>query len=227
MFTVTVQVVEMKLEEDRDIHLVIAEPSDPSATMISEFPDADQCTGAVASSHAQEMRTARGLLVAAFGQPSSSQFTNLTGTATLTGVGFFDFLHGQTGVAPNGIELQLPFLGPGPLRNAYGQPYCGVDSRLFRIHDGRVACAGFGKETSVMADELTPAELDRFSHTMAREVAKLIYRVGTVRDGDSQRDLVVRKAVLVEALADYFFFEEEGDQERFVRACNGDEDAWL
>src|SRR5438128_2830717 len=149
VFTVTVQVVEMKLEEDRDIHLVIAEPSDPSATMISEFPDADQCTGAVASSHAQEMRTARGLLVAAFGQPSSSQFTNLTGTATLTGVGFFDFLHGQTGVAPNGIELQLPFLGPGPLRNAYGQPYCGVDSRLFRIHDGRVACAGFGKETSV------------------------------------------------------------------------------
>jgi len=23
----------------------------------------------------------------------------------VTGVGFFDFLHGQTGVAPNGIEL--------------------------------------------------------------------------------------------------------------------------
>ncbi len=37
-----------------------------------------------------------------------------------------------------------------------------------------------------MADELTPGELDRFSHTMAREVAKLIYRVGTVRGGDSQ-----------------------------------------
>jgi hypothetical protein len=25
--------------------------------------------------------------------------------ATLTGVGFFDFIHGQTGVAPNGFEL--------------------------------------------------------------------------------------------------------------------------
>jgi len=78
-----------------------------------------------------------------------------------------------------------------------------------------------------MADELTLGELDRSSHTMAREVAKLIHRVGTGRGGDSQGDLVVRKAVLVEALADYFFFEEEGDQERFVRACNGDEDAWL
>jgi len=56
------------------------------------------------------MRTARAALVGAFGQPSSSQFTNLTGTATVTGVGFFDFLHGQTGVAPNGIELH-PVIG--------------------------------------------------------------------------------------------------------------------
>ena len=110
VFTLTAQVVEMKLEEDRDIHLVIAEPSGPSARMITEFPDADQCSGAVASAHAAEMRTARAALVAAFGQPSSSQFTHLTGTATLAGVGFFDFLHGQTGVAPNGVELH-PVLG--------------------------------------------------------------------------------------------------------------------
>src|SRR5438132_4400795 len=44
---VTARVVEMKLEEDRDIHLVISEPSEPSATMITEFPDADQCSDAV------------------------------------------------------------------------------------------------------------------------------------------------------------------------------------
>jgi len=30
--------------------------------------------------------------------------------AVVTGVAFFDFLHGQTGVAPNGIELH-PILG--------------------------------------------------------------------------------------------------------------------
>jgi hypothetical protein len=30
--------------------------------------------------------------------------------AQITGVAFFDFLHGQTGVAPNGIELH-PVLG--------------------------------------------------------------------------------------------------------------------
>src|SRR5207245_2260525 len=81
VFTLTAQVVEMKLEEDRDIHLVIAQPGDASATMITEFPDADQCSGAVASADAAEMRTARAALLAAFGQPSSSQFTHLTGTA--------------------------------------------------------------------------------------------------------------------------------------------------
>jgi hypothetical protein len=32
--------------------------------------------------------------------------------ATITGVGFFDFDHGQTGVAPNAIELH-PVLGFG------------------------------------------------------------------------------------------------------------------
>ena len=121
VFTVTAQVVEMKLEEDRDIHLVVAEPSDPTATMITEFPEADQCSGAVASAHAQEMRTARAAFVSAFGQPSSSQFTNLTGTPTLTGVGFFDFLHGQTGVAPNGIELH-PVVGFTLLSGGAGRP---------------------------------------------------------------------------------------------------------
>jgi hypothetical protein len=37
----------------------------------------------------------------------------LSGTATIEGVGFLDFLHGQRGVAPNGIELHpvLRFTG--------------------------------------------------------------------------------------------------------------------
>ena len=109
-FMLTAQLVEMKAEEDHDIHLVIAEPGNPTVTMITEFPDADNCSGAVASAHAQDMRTARAAVVAAFGQPSSSEFTTLNGTATVVGVGFFDFLHGQTGVAPNGIELH-PVLG--------------------------------------------------------------------------------------------------------------------
>jgi len=121
VYSVTAQLVEFKLEEDHDIHLVIAEPSDPSATMITEFPDADTCTGAVASAHAGEMKSARAALVAAFGQPSSSSFTRMSSTATITGVGFFDVLHGQTGVAPNGIELH-PVIGFSVLSGGSAPP---------------------------------------------------------------------------------------------------------
>ncbi len=104
-FTVTAAVVEFKLEDDRDIHLVIADPNDSSATMIVEFPNAADCSGAVTSAHRSEMEAARESVIAAFGQPSSSHFTPISGTATITGVGFFDFKHGQSGVAPNAIEL--------------------------------------------------------------------------------------------------------------------------
>lgn len=51
------------------------------------------------------MSTARQALVARVGEPGTGSFTKLTGTATITGVGFFDFEHGQRGVAPNAIEL--------------------------------------------------------------------------------------------------------------------------
>jgi len=104
-FSVTATVVEFKVEDDRDIHLVIADPNDAAATMIVEFPDAVDCSGAVSSAHRANMEAARQRLINLFGQPSSSRFTSITGTITLAGVGFFDFKHGQTGVAPNAIEL--------------------------------------------------------------------------------------------------------------------------
>ena len=72
--------------------------------MIVEFPDTT-CPGARRSPKKAQMAQARSTLIAACGQPSSSSFHQLQGTATVTGVGFFDILHGQTGVAPNGIEL--------------------------------------------------------------------------------------------------------------------------
>jgi hypothetical protein len=46
------------------------------------------------------MAGARSGLIKACGQPSSSRFTDLKGRASVTGVGFFDIPHGQTGIAP-------------------------------------------------------------------------------------------------------------------------------
>ena len=103
IYRVGARLVEMKLEDDRDIHLVVSVPSAPSKTMIVEFPDTT-CNGA-SSSPKKKMASARSALARACGQPSSSDFTNLKGRATVTGVGFFDIPHGHTGVAPNAIEL--------------------------------------------------------------------------------------------------------------------------
>jgi hypothetical protein len=103
-YRVAAQLIEMRLEDDHDIHLVISVPGSPAKTMIVEFPDTT-CNGASSSPKRAKMASARSAVIAACGQPSSSHFTNLNGTATVTGVGFFDIPHGQTGVAPNAIEL--------------------------------------------------------------------------------------------------------------------------
>jgi hypothetical protein len=103
VYEVTARLVEAKLEGDSDIHLVIRSLTS-SGTMIVEFPAVTCASGATAGARTR-MKNARNAFVAACGMSGSSSFEMLKGKATLRGVGFFDFLHGQTGVAPNGIEL--------------------------------------------------------------------------------------------------------------------------
>lgn len=86
-----------ELEEDGDFHVVVADVGDPSKTMITEIPSPD-CAGACASGHREEFQRARAAIM---GLPEPVHPV----TIVVTGVGFFDFLHGQTGGAPNGIEL--------------------------------------------------------------------------------------------------------------------------
>ncbi len=70
--------------------------------MIVEFPD----PGCVASPFKRDrMRHARHQVFKNCGSISSSSFTRSKGNVVVTGVGFWDEKHGQTGVAPNGIEL--------------------------------------------------------------------------------------------------------------------------
>jgi hypothetical protein len=98
-----------KIESDSDVHLVVADPVS-GGTMIVEFPAAT-CVGARAPAKARQlMKNARAALIRACGSPNTERFTSLSGTAVINGVGFFDFKHGQRGVAPNAIELH-PVLG--------------------------------------------------------------------------------------------------------------------
>lgn len=99
-YQISAGLVGFKLETDSDIHVVISGPS--GATMIAEIPD----PGCIGTLKQAEMRKARTDFIQLFGQPTK-KFTRVTGSPrlTVTGVLFFDLLHGQTGVAKNGVEL--------------------------------------------------------------------------------------------------------------------------
>jgi hypothetical protein len=102
-YTLSIVLVEFKMETDQDIHLVVADPDDASQTMIVEFPDAN-CLPGTDPALVEEMQAARDSLVVTCGEPQP-RFRACTANAQVTGVGFFDFQHGQTGVAPNAVEL--------------------------------------------------------------------------------------------------------------------------
>ena len=89
----------IKREADDDYHLVIADPSNPGVTMIVEAPD-PRC--ASRSLFLDNISFVRQTLDQKFGEIGRLE-PNVP--ITVTGVGFFDALHGQEGVAPNGIEL--------------------------------------------------------------------------------------------------------------------------
>lgn len=99
VYRLQVTLVEYKLESDSDFHLVLSDGS--GHTMIAEVPD-PTCVGS-GSPLTAGITNARTEFTAKYHPTSSFQTANVP--VTVTGVGFFDFLHGQTGVAPNGIEL--------------------------------------------------------------------------------------------------------------------------
>jgi hypothetical protein len=101
--------VAFRLEADSDIDLVIADRI-TGGTMIVAFP-APACVSANAPARARTlMRAAQETLLLSCGLPSTRSFTPLSGTGTISGVGFFASRRGRRGVAPNGIELH-PVLG--------------------------------------------------------------------------------------------------------------------
>ena len=98
VWQITGTLVRVKEEQDSDFHLVIADSG--GRTMILEIP-APACVGS--SPFLASEKYVRRIFTADFHPNSSWQRPNVK--ATLRGVGYFDYLHGQSGVAPNGIEL--------------------------------------------------------------------------------------------------------------------------
>jgi hypothetical protein len=92
-YRVRAKLVGAVIEDDHDVHLVIRSPASRRKTMIVEFPYVRWA-----------MKRARATFINACGTIGTS-FVDLKGRVRVTGVGFWDEVHGQTGVAPNGIEL--------------------------------------------------------------------------------------------------------------------------
>jgi hypothetical protein len=103
--------VAYKLEQDQDYHLVLSDAH--AATMIAEIPNPAAAPGSrflpqiTASRDAFAKRFQRQLEALAAGGPGEEapMIVHISVPVHVTGVGFFDFIHGQAGVAPNGIEL--------------------------------------------------------------------------------------------------------------------------
>jgi PKD repeat protein len=98
-FVINATLVGYKLESDSDYHLVIQDAS--GNTMIVEVPD-PACVASTSPFYTY-IENSRSQFDAKY-SPTTS-FKTVSIPVRILGVGFFDFLHGQTGVAPNGIEL--------------------------------------------------------------------------------------------------------------------------
>src|SRR5437868_5963716 len=111
VYRVAARLVEAKvIGEDSDIHLVIADPK-TGGSMIAELP-ALSCTVGATRRARLLMQSARVAFLRACGDPGAGDYAEYgrRSQATVTGMGFFDFSHGQRGVAPNAIELH-PVIG--------------------------------------------------------------------------------------------------------------------
>ena len=93
IFSVVAAVTLDRPEADQDLHLVL---QSGSSHMIAEAPS-PSCTTRATAYRRRQMTSARNAV-------------RLCSRARVVGVAFWDFKHGQTGVAPNAIELH-PVLG--------------------------------------------------------------------------------------------------------------------
>jgi hypothetical protein len=88
IFSVVGAVTLVRPEDDQDLHLVLRRGS---SHMIAEAPSST-CTTRAAAYRRRQMRNVR-------------RVVRVCSRARVVGVAFFDYDHGQTGVAPNAIEL--------------------------------------------------------------------------------------------------------------------------
>jgi hypothetical protein len=103
-FGVSGKIIAWGLEPDSDFHLVLADASNSSQTIVLEVPDTVCVTGATRDVR-DSISTARREVLQALGSPPNGvKALPSPVSVTVTGVGFFDFGH-SIGHPPNAFEL--------------------------------------------------------------------------------------------------------------------------
>jgi hypothetical protein len=138
VWVINATLTQYKLENDSDYHLVIQDAS--GNTMITEIPS-PTCVGA-GSPFLSGIQNARAEFDARFTATTSFQTANIP--VQVVGVGMFDFLHGQTGVAPNGIELH-------PVLDIIFNPGTQTPDFVLSASPGSVSVAQGGSATSTIS----------------------------------------------------------------------------
>ena len=93
-----------KKESDKDIHIVIQDPTTKDK-MIAEIPS-DECPDVQKTSRYTQIKELNEWFINNIGSPTQSMtWLQTPKEVDISGVGFFDFPHGQTGRAPNGREI--------------------------------------------------------------------------------------------------------------------------
>jgi hypothetical protein len=98
-YSVTCNITIKKAETDNDYHLVL---SDGINTMIGEIPD-PTCSAAASSTHVNQYIAARNFVNANIA--SGNVYNVNIPPVVVYGVAFIDPPHGQTGAAPNNLEI--------------------------------------------------------------------------------------------------------------------------
>ena len=108
LFRLRATLLRFSLATDGDVHLAIADPHHPAATMIAEIPDPARMGGAPARYRREVARTRRSFIVR-YGAPVFGAWRPVNRLVELTGPVFFDLLDGQAGGqaagAPNAVEI--------------------------------------------------------------------------------------------------------------------------
>lgn len=104
LYRVYAKLEAFKLEDDGDIHMVLADPRNATETIIAEIPD-PRCMYNSPPAFAADVARARVSFVKLFGIPPVTHFRQSDSPIIISGFPFFDSFHGQDGIAPSGVEI--------------------------------------------------------------------------------------------------------------------------